>query len=149
MADDSEGVITAVSATAASEDDTAVVPELIEQHERHCGRPRRAVGDHLYGSQDCLQHLQDKGIETVIRPRKGGNSHGGLDKSDSRYDSQEDVYCCPAGEVLRRRRRQRKDGKVFYSAAPQAFGCRELRSQCVRSKSPNGFGLAMHSLWFL
>lgn len=137
MADDSKGVITAVSATAASEDDTAVVPELIEQHERHCGRPRRAVGDHLYGSQDCLQHLQDKGIETVIRPRKGGNSHGGLDKSDFRYDSKEDVYCCPAGEVLRRRRRQRKDGKAFYSAAPEVCVSCELRSQCVRSKSPN------------
>lgn len=137
MADASKGVITAVSATAASEDDTAVVPELIEQHERHCGRPRRAVGDHLYGSQDCLQHLQDKGIETVIRPRKGGNSHGGLDKSDFRYDAKEDVYRCPVGEVLRRRRRQRKDGKAFYSAAPEACGSCELRSQCVRSKSPN------------
>jgi hypothetical protein len=137
MADSSKGVITAVSATAASEDDTVVVPELIKQHERHCGTPRRAVGDHLYGSQDCLKYLQDRGIQTVIRPRKGGNAHGGLDKSDFQYDAKEDVYLCPAGEVLRRRRRQRKDGKAFYSAAPGACTSCQLRSQCVRSKSPN------------
>lgn len=137
MADASKGVITAVSATAASEDDTVVVPELVKQHERHCGTPRRAVGDHLYGSQDCLQYLQDRGIQTVIRPRKGGNAHGGLDKSDFQYDAKEDVYLCPSGEVLRRRRRQRKDGKAFYSAALGACASCQLRSQCVRSKSPN------------
>jgi transposase len=136
MADASKGVITAVSATPASEDDTAVVPELVKQHERHCGTPQRAVGDHLYGSQDCLEYLQDKGIETVIRPRKGGNAHGGLDKSDFHYDAKEDVYLCPTGEVLRRRRRQRKDGKAFYSADRQVCGSCQLHSECVRSKSP-------------
>jgi transposase len=137
IADAAKGVITAVSATAASEDDTAAVPELIEHHERHCGTPRRAAADRLYGSQDCLGYLQDKGIETVIAQRKGGNKHGGFDKSEFAYDSQRDVYHCPAGEVLHRRRRQRKDDKAFYSADREVCQSCRLRSQCVGSKRPN------------
>jgi transposase len=137
MADASHGVITAVTATAASEDDTAVVPELIDKHETRCGRPQQAVADQLYGSQDCLGYLQEKGIETVIRPRQGGNKHGGLSKRKFIYDAEQDVYRCPGGAVLHRRRRQRKDGKAFYSA--DAAVCRfcPLRPQCVRSKSPD------------
>ncbi|MHC4478570.1 MAG: transposase [Planctomycetota bacterium] len=137
MADAAKGVITAVSATTASVDDTAAVPELIEHHERHFGTPQRAGADHLYGSHDCLGYLQDKGIETVIPQRKGGNKYGRFDKSEFTYDSQRDVYHCPAAEVLSRRRRQRKDGKAFYSAARDVCQCCQLRSQCVGSKRPN------------
>lgn len=138
MADAREGVITAVATTPASEDDTAVVPELLDQHRQCCPRPQQAVADHLYGSQDCLGYLQDQGIETVIRPRQGGNKHGGLSKRDFHYDAEHDVYHCPGGQVLRRRRRQRKDGKVFYSAEPEVCGACPLRAACVRSKFPQG-----------
>lgn len=137
MADSRHGVITAVSATAASEDDTAAVPNLLDQHQSHCGRPERAVADHLYGSQDCLGFLQDRGIETVIPPRQGGNKHGGISKREFQYDAQADVYHCPGGQVLVRRRRQDKDGKVFYSAATGICGACALRADCVRSQSPN------------
>jgi transposase len=137
MADADKGVITAVSVTAASEDDTAVVPELVEHHERHCGTPQRAVADRLYGSRDCLGYLQDKGIETVIAQRKGGNKYGGFEKSEFTYDSQRDVYHCPAGEVLYRRHRRRKDGKTSYSADREVCQSCRLRSQCVGSKLPN------------
>jgi len=136
LADEQKGVITAVATSSAAVDDTSVVPELIEQHQHNCGTPRRAVGDHLYGSQDCLGYLQDKGIETVIRERKGGNAHGGFDKDEFEYNSYLDVFYCPAGQVLRRRRRQRKDSKAFYSAEPQVCGSCPLRSRCLGSKSP-------------
>lgn len=137
MADACHGVITAVTATPASEDDTAVVPELLENHESHCSRPQQAVADQLYGSQDCLGYLQDKGIETVIRPRQGGNKHGGLSKHQFNYNAQQDVYHCPGGAVLYRRRRQRKDGKAFYSADADVCRSCPWRPQCVRSKSPD------------
>jgi transposase len=136
MADARHGVITAVSATPACEDDTAVVPALLETHKQHCGRPQQAVADRLYGSQACLGYLQGQGIETVIRPRQGGNKHGGFSKRDFTYDTEHDVYHCPAGHVLHRRRRQRRDGKAFYSASPDVCAACPLRSQCVGAKSP-------------
>jgi transposase len=136
LADELEGVVTAVASSAASVDDTAMVSELIEQHVRRCGRAQRVVGDHLYGSQDCLGYLQGQQMETVIRQRKGGNKHGGLDKSEFCYDAGEDVYRCPAGQTLRRRRTQKKDRKAFYSCEAQLCQACPLRAACVSSDSP-------------
>ncbi len=133
LADEQKGVVTAVASSSAALDDTAVVPELLEHHERRCGTPRRAVGDHLYGSQDCLGYLQDKGIETVIRQRKGGNAHKGLDKSEFAYDSDRDTYRCPAGQILRRRRTQKTDSKAFYSCDRGVCGQCRLRDKCISS----------------
>jgi len=136
LADADKGIITSVATSSSAVDDTAVVPELIEHHECRCGTPRRAVADHLYGSQDCLGYLQDKSIETVIRHRKGGNAHGGLDKSEFSYDSERDTYRCPAGQLLRRRRTQSRNGKAFYSCDSGVCGFCELRGQCISSSDP-------------
>ena len=138
MADASEGVVTAVTATAACEDDTAAIPALLDRHRLQCPRPQEVVADHLYGSQDCLGYFQSRGIDTVIHPRQGGNKHGGFSKQDFDYDAQQDVYHCPGGQVLSRRRHQRKDDKVFYSAEPEVCGACSLRAQCVGSKKPQG-----------
>jgi transposase len=136
LADEHKGVITAVATSSAAVDDTAMVPQLVEQHEHRLGTPKRMVGDHLYGSQDCLGYLQDRGIETVIRERKGGNAHGGFSKDKFEYDHNLDVYRCPAGRILSRRRTQKKDGKAFYSCQPGE--CREckLRDKCISSNAP-------------
>lgn len=136
VVDDGEGVVTGVATSAASVDDTAMVGELIEQHERRCGVPKRVVADHLYGSQDCLEYLQQRQIETVINQRKGGNKHGGLDKSAFRYDAEKDVYHCPGGQTLRRRRTHKKDRKASYSCEPELCQACPLRAQCVSAKSP-------------
>lgn len=137
VADADKGIITSVATSSSAIDDTAVVPDLIEQHERYCGKPRRVVADHLYGSQDCLGYLQDKSIETVIGQRKGGNAHGGLDKSEFSYDSEQDVYHCPAGQILRRRRTQSHNGKAFYSCDSGVCKSCDFRDQCISSSAPD------------
>ena len=95
------------------------------------------MADHLYGSQDCLGYFQDKGIETIIPQRKGGNAHKGLDKSEFSYDSERDIYLCPAGQILRRRRTQGCNCKAFYSCDVGVCGACELRDQCVCSLEPD------------
>jgi transposase len=136
LADSDNGVITAVATSSAAVDDTTVVPQLLDDHEHRCGRPIRAVADQLYGSQDCLGYLQDRDIETVIGQRKGGNAHGGFDKSVFEYDSDRDVYRCPAGHVLRRRRTQKSDNKAFYSCDSATCGQCRLRERCIPSAEP-------------
>lgn len=138
LADEQSGIVTAVTASAAAVDDTAVVPRLLEQHEQRCGSPKRAVADRLYGSQDCLGYLQERDIETVIRQRQGGNAHGGFDKSEFVYDADQDVYCCPAGQTLRRRRTQKKNNKAFYSADREVCQSCPLQNECVSAKSTTG-----------
>jgi len=136
LADEHKGVVTAVASSSAAVDDTTMVPELVEQHRHRCGAPKRAVGDHLYGSQDCLGYLQDKGIETVIRERKGGNAHGGFDKRKFEYDAQRDMFRCPAGQLLQKRRTQRKSRKAFYSCNRGVCEQCRFRGECVSSQHP-------------
>ena len=135
--DDAEGIVTAVASTSGAADDTSVVPELLDRHFQSCPQPHRAIADHLYGSQDCLEYLQKQGIETVIPLRQGGNKHGRFDKQQFAYDLQEDVFRCPAGQTLRRRRTQRKDRKAFYSCDSGICSACDLRDQCVGSADPN------------
>lgn len=100
-ADSHKGVITAVTVSTAAVDDTSAVPELLDKHKEVLDEmPRRAVADGAYGSQDCLAYIQDKGIETVIKKRSGGNKHGGYDKTSFAYDAITDIFTCPAGAQL-------------------------------------------------
>lgn len=137
-ADAAEGVITAVAVSDSATDDTAAVPDLVEDHERTLGSsPKAVVADRLYGSQDCLGYLQHKQIDTVIGERAGGNKHGGFDKSQFTYDRDRDTYTCPGGNILCRRRTDSAKAKAFYACDGQTCQHCPLRSRCVRSKNPH------------
>ena len=140
--DAAEGVVTAVSVSDASTDDTAMVPALIESHEGQLSLPKQVSADTLYGSQESLEYLQEgKSIETVIRQRSGGNKHGGYDKRKFRYDLKHDVYTCPAGQTLIRRRTQKGNetngpwGKAFYSCDASTCQACSCRAECLGRKS--------------
>ena len=136
-ADSHKGVITSVAVSSSSEDDTSVVPQLLEQHCDLLDKPQRVVTDSLYGSEQCLGYLQNKNIDTVIKQRAGGNKHGCFDKSEFRYDSDEDVYICPTGERLKRTRTQKSNNKAYYSASKETCRNCSLRDKCIGSTSPN------------
>jgi transposase len=136
-ADSDKGVITAVTASTAAVDDTSAVPELLDRHYDGLGQmPRRAVTDGSYGSQDCLAYIQDRGIQTVIKKRSGGNRHGGYDKSLFVYNGAEDVFLCPAGQRLERIRTDKKKGKAHYRCDAELCGCCEQRLACLGKTSP-------------
>jgi transposase len=135
VADSHKGVITAVAVSSAAVDDTAAVPTLLSQHQMNVGCPKAIAGDSMYGSQQCLSYLQDRGIETVITVRAGGNKHGGFDKSEFSYDPQRDCYTCPAGQVLSRHRTDKRKCKAYYSCQVQVCKVCSLRSGCVGSSS--------------
>lgn len=135
-ADSHKGVITAVTVSTAAADDTSAVPELLDKHGDALDQmPQRVVADGAYGSQDCLAYIQDKGIETVIKKRSGGNKHGGYDKSRFVYDSVRDIFTCPAGSQLRRIRTDIKKSKAHYRCDGCCCGCCVQRSACMGEKS--------------
>lgn len=136
-ADSHKGVITSVAVSPSSEDDTSAVPQLLEQHCDLLDKPKRVVTDSLYGSEECLGYLQNKNIDTVIKQRSGGNKHGCFDKSEFRYDSDEDIYICPAGERLRRTRTQKSNNKAYYNGGRETCRNCSLRDKCIGSTSPN------------
>jgi transposase len=135
-ADSHKGIITAVTVSTAAADDTSAVPELLEKHIDAIEQiPERVVADGAYGSQDCLEYVQDKGIETVIRKRSGGNKHGGYDKSRFVYDSSKDVFTCPAGNQLCRIRTDIKKHKAHYQCEASLCSCCVQRLSCLGENS--------------
>ena len=135
-ADSHKGVITSVAVSPSSEDDTSVVPQLLEQHCDLLDKPKRVVTDSLYGSEECLGYLQNKNIDTVIKQRAGGNKHGCFDKSEFCYNNK-DVYICPAGKQLRRTRTQKSNNKAYYSGSSETCRHCSLRAKCIGSTLPN------------
>jgi IS5 family transposase len=130
-ADAESGVITAVSVTAGSVDDTTAVPQIIEQHSENIGKPSTVTADGQYGSQQCLEYLQKRDIETVIRQRSGGNKHGKLSKDEFTYDSDNDVYVCPCGKTMSRFRTDSRNSKAYYRCEESSCGACQLREQCI------------------
>jgi transposase len=130
-ADAQSGVITAVSVTTGSVDDTTAVPQIIEQHIENIGQPSTVTADGQYGSQQCLEYLQQRDIETVIRQRSGGNKHGKLPKEVFTYKADADVYVCPCGETMKRFRTDGRSRKAYYRCEESLCRLCQLRGQCI------------------
>jgi transposase len=134
-ADAQSGVITAVGVTTGSEDDTSAVPDIVEQHRENIGQPATVVADGQYGSQQCLEYLQQRDIETVIKQRSGGNKHGKFPKEAFRYESDSDVYICPCGKMMRRFRTDGSSRKAYYRCEKSSCSLCQLRGQCIGSNA--------------
>jgi transposase len=130
-ADAQSGVITAVSVTTGSSDDTAAVPQIVEQHSKNIGSPATVIADGQYGSQQCLEYLQRRDIETVIRQRSGGNKHGKLPKDAFRYEADADVYVCPCGKTMRRFRTDGRSRKAYYRCDESLCSVCHYKRLCI------------------
>lgn len=130
-ADAKSGVITAVSVTTGSTDDTSVVPQIVEQHSENIGLPATVIADGQYGSQWCLEYLQQRGIETVIKRRSGGNKHGKLPKDAFTYKADADVYVCPCGKTMKRFRTDGRSRKAYYRCDESLCSVCHYKGLCI------------------
>jgi transposase len=139
--DDKAGVITAVSTTTGVVDDAHQLPELLARHREHLGHlPRTAVGDSKYGTMEnyteCQKlevrtHMADLGATQKDNPRRQGIFPAGL----FRYDGRRDLFICPAGEELHRRKFYTSRGHYEYATRSGVCAACRLRARCTRSKT--------------
>jgi len=116
IATDTNGIITAVSASPSSLHDTGAVPVLIESHEKIMGTSAWIAADSKYGSEECLAYLQDKGIKTSINPETKSNRPKHFSKEEFAYDKENDQYTCPEGNILERKAKNHKLNRIKYKA---------------------------------
>lgn len=92
------------------------------------------IADKGYYNHDQLgKCLQDKIKPWVPPQRHSPNSHRGLfTKADFTYDPVEDIYTCPAGQVLKPLKHRTQTKRMTY----RANGCEActLRNMCTTSK---------------
>jgi len=134
---EANGFITAISASPNSLHDTGSVPDLIEMHERILGTPSWVAADTKYGSEECLKHLQDKGIKIVILPEVENNRPIYFAKDKFKYDIQNDCYICPNKKILKRKIKSYTLNRIIYSAKKQDCSSFKLRSLCIKPEITN------------
>jgi transposase len=146
--DDAEGVITAVMTTPGDVEENAVLFDLIEASAANTGIDVvTAVADSQYGTVDNFRECARRGIKSHMADlaetqQKLVEKRGIFGESDFVYEPEHDVYRCPAGQILRRRRHQKKRQAYEYAAGSKVCrGC-ELREQCTHSK--NGRSVKRH-----
>jgi transposase len=146
--DDAEGVITAVATTPGDVEENAVLFDLIEASEANTGvHVGTAVADLQYGTVDNFRECGRRGIKAHMADlaqikQKTVEQSGIFSENDFVYDPENDVYICPAGKAMARRRHKQQRQAYEYSAGSKACRSCELRDRCTRSQ--NGRSVKRH-----
>lgn len=135
--DDQCGIITAVQTTGAQVEDGDVLEEMIEQHQDNAEvKVQTAVTDSHYGTIENYRKLQERGVRTHMAPRRPPGAAIQKERFSATefvHDAKEDVYLCPAGAKLRKRKYDRFKSAWIYQT--EAGICRKcpLREHCTPS----------------
>ena len=137
--DDQKGVITATQTTAGSIAENKKLMPLIAQHESNTGAPAQIViADHKYGTTENYVACQERGISThmgdaLSKTRRDRDKSVFGDEAFI-YDTERDIYLCPAGQSLKPRRMHPLRRTIEYKAPARVCGACALRAQCTRSQ---------------
>jgi len=139
--DDRFGVITAVATTPGDVEENAKLLELVAQSEEHTQRRvETVVGDRQYGTTENFRECAARGIESHLADlaeshQNTGRKQGIFAEREFIYDAESDTYTCPGGQILKRRRHQKKRRAYEYAISPKICAGCGVREQCTRSKT--------------
>ena len=141
VVDDKNEIITATKVTPGSVDDGAALKEMIDIHQQNTGtKPETIVADTKYGTIDNYLYYYDEGIKTHIPSveeshRGYGSKQGIFSKEEFTYNPDDDIFICPAGEILTRQKFNKKRRHYEYKASAKACRQCDIKDKCTRSKS--------------
>jgi transposase len=143
MVDERCGVITAVQTTPGDHPEASQTLPLVAQHQKNTGRDVTALAaDRGYGTAENYCDLVEAGIRPHISPFHQPKPNGLYPKEDFKYDARQDVYVCPAGQTLTRRRADPWRQTTEYKAGKKICAACPLKQKCTASQ--NGRTLSRH-----
>jgi transposase len=102
--------------------------------------PHHVTGDGKYGTAENITAIEQANIRAFVGLHRSGGRPNIFGREDFTYDPKEDIYLCPAGELLRPLgkkdgEKEDREGKVTTYRA-KASSCRacELRARCTSNK---------------
>lgn len=137
--DDAHGVITATEITPGDVEENAKLMDLVEQHENNTGtKVETVVADKQYGTADNFRTCHERGITShmgdMLAPQLNKGSREGIfGPEDFIYNSEKDIYTCPAGQMLTRRKHKRQRKAYEYACSMAVCKACKLRSQCTKA----------------
>jgi transposase len=134
-------VITATEVTPGEVHESHHLESLIDTHEKNTeATVETAVADSKYGSIENYLTCQDRGIKahfnSLEKTQKGtGTKKGIFPKEAFSYDAGNDIFICPAGQILKRRKYFKKRKHYEYIASASTCNSCQLRKKCTKAKS--------------
>lgn len=110
-------------------------------------KPEVICADSAYASGKNAAACNDEGIRLVSPPAVARNnlSHEQFTIVQFEYDSDRDLFICPAGKVLSKvGRKEDKKGRWKYRASARDCRCCSLKSQCTRTSARNLYVTGYH-----
>jgi transposase len=108
----------------------------INQATEVLGKPcKTACADAGYSDTYNLAETDEQGINVIVPSQRQAtkNGIGKFDKSQFKYDSQNDVYICPEGQVLKYCSKNEKRKMRYYAAGAVCQKCRYF-GRCTKDK---------------
>lgn len=133
--DGKHAIITDTHVTPANVHDSVPYLKRLDRQRERFGFAVHAVGlDAGYSTAAIAKGLEERNIYGVIGYRTPNHTEGLFRKRQFRYDEEQDVYVCPAGQLLVYRTTNREGYRQYHSDAAQCRHC-PLRAQCTRSRN--------------
>ena len=139
--DEKAEVITATEVTAGEVNEANRLMSLIDTHQENTGQTlKTAVADSKYGTIEnylvCCDRKINPHFESLDKGRRNtGKRKAIFEPADFIYNPDEDLFICPAGELLEPRKFRKKRNHIEYVAAAKTCNSCMLKPQCTRSKS--------------
>jgi transposase len=96
-------------------------------------RPKQVIGDTTYGTADNIRELEESGIRAYMPLPDWDRRTSYFGASLFIYDAAHDVYRCPQGETLRKRKTKYTEEKVIYGANAAVCNVCPLKAACTAS----------------
>jgi transposase len=134
-------IITTTEVTPGEVHEAHRMQSLIQGHEKNTAATvETVVADSKYGTLDNYLACKDRDIKAHIpsleQHQKGtGRQKGIFGRQMFIYDYANDIFICPAGQTLKKRKYRKKRKHFEYSATAKICNNCRLKSKCTRSKS--------------
>lgn len=134
-------VITTTEVTPGEVNEAHRMQSLIDSHQSNTGRKvETAVADSKYGTIENYLACHDRAIKAHFNSleeiQKGtGTQKGIFPKEAFSYDADKNIFICPAGQTLKRRKYFKKREHYEYIASAGTCNSCQLRKECTKARS--------------
>ena len=97
--------------------------------------PRQVTGDTAYGTTENIAAVERAGIRAYVPLTGAGKARPYFSKEEFVYDPEQDLYQCPAGEMLRPKTFRAARNQILYKTETGTCDRCSLRSQCTDNKT--------------
>lgn len=97
--------------------------------------PKQVTGDTAYGTVENIAAVERACIRAYVPLTGAGKARPYFSKEEFAYDPEQDLYQCPAGQLLRPKTFRAARNQILYKAEPGICTSCSMRAQCTDNKT--------------